>query len=89
MARSVKPYLLPERWMVIGERRTVTAGQKSRQGEESRDEGLDESERGDMDGLANGELPCCSTREGERGRERERDGTHSQLERKSVQVIKF
>lgn len=47
--------------MVMGERSTLTAGQKSLLGEESRDEGLEENEWGDM-GLANGEKPpCCST----------------------------
>lgn len=47
--------------MVMGERRTLTAGQKSLLGEESRDEGLEEKEWGDM-GLASGEKPpCCST----------------------------
>ena len=54
MARSVKPYFFPERWMVMGERSTLTAGQKSRLGEESREEGLEEKEQGDM-GLASGE----------------------------------
>lgn len=48
--------------MVIGERSTLTAGKKSLLGEESRDEGLEENEWGDM-GLASGEkLPCCSTK---------------------------
>lgn len=47
--------------MVMGERSTLTAGQKSLLGEESRDEGLEEKECGDM-GLASGEKPpCCST----------------------------
>lgn len=45
----------------MGERRTLTAGQKSLLGEESRDDGLEENEWGDM-GLASGEKPpCCST----------------------------
>lgn len=61
MARSVKPYFFPERWMVMGERGTLTAGLKSRLGDESRDEGLEEKECGDI-GLARGEKPpCCST----------------------------
>lgn len=61
MARSVNPYFFPERWMVMGERSTLTAGQKSRLGDESRDEGLEEKECGDI-GLASGEKPpCCST----------------------------
>lgn len=47
--------------MVIGERSTLTAGQKSLLGDESRDDGLEENECGDM-GLASGEKPpCCST----------------------------
>lgn len=47
--------------MVMGERSTLTAGQKSLLGDESRDEGLEEKECGDM-GLASGEKPpCCST----------------------------
>lgn len=47
--------------MVMGERSTLTAGQKSLLGDESRDEGLEEKEWGDM-GLASGEKPpCCST----------------------------
>lgn len=37
----------------------VTAGDKSRLGEESRDDGLDETEWGDI-GLANGEAPWWS-----------------------------
>lgn len=46
---------------MIGERSTLTAGKKSLLGEESRDEGLEEKECGDM-GLASGEKPpCCST----------------------------
>lgn len=49
--------------MVMGERSTLTAGQKSLLGEESRDDGLEEKEWGDM-GLASGEKPpCCSTGE--------------------------
>lgn len=45
----------------MGERSTLTAGQKSRLGDESRDEGLEEKECGDI-GLASGEKPpCCST----------------------------
>lgn len=48
--------------MVMGERSTLTAGKKSLLGEESRDEGLEEKEWGDM-GLASGEKPpCCSTK---------------------------
>ena len=57
MALRVKPYFLPARWMVMG---LVTAGDKSLLGDESRDEGLEEREWGDM-GLANGEAPWWST----------------------------
>lgn len=46
----------------MGECSTLTIGQQSRLGEESREEGLDERERGDM-GLGSGEAPCCSTEE--------------------------
>lgn len=47
--------------MVMGERSTLTAGKKSLLGEESREDGLEEKEWGDM-GLASGEKPpCCST----------------------------
>lgn len=50
----------------MGERSTLTAGQKSLLGEESRDDGLEEKEWGDM-GLASGEKPpCCSTGGGQR-----------------------
>lgn len=39
----------------------MTAGQKSLLGDESREEGLEEKECGDI-GLASGEKPpCCST----------------------------
>ena len=44
MARSVKPYFLPELWMMMGGLRLVMAREESRLGDESRDEGLDESE---------------------------------------------
>lgn len=45
----------------MGERSTLTAGKKSLLGEESRDEGFEVKEWGDM-GLASGEKPpCCST----------------------------
>lgn len=46
--------------MVMGERRVLTDGEQSLLGDESRDEGLDDIERGDM-GLAKGDVPCCST----------------------------
>lgn len=76
MALSVKPYFFPERWMVMGERSTLTAGQKSRLGDESRDEGLDEKECGDM-GLASGEKPpCCST-----GRDYKRTRVHQRWQK--------
>lgn len=56
--------------MVMGECSTLTAGKKSLLGEESRDEGLDEKEWGDM-GLAKGEKPpCCSTECRKRGEQK-------------------
>lgn len=46
--------------MVMGECRTFTVGQKSLLGDESREDGLDDRERGDM-GLGSGDATCCST----------------------------
>lgn len=48
MARRVKPYFLPELWMMMGGRRLAMARDESRLGEESREEGLDEREWGEM-----------------------------------------
>lgn len=46
MARRAKPYFLPELWMTMGGRRQAEL--RSRLGEESRDDGLEESEWEDM-----------------------------------------
>lgn len=59
MALRVKPYFLPALWITMAGLTLLTAGDRSRLGEESRDEGLDDSEWGDM-GLANGEAPWWS-----------------------------
>lgn len=59
MARSVKPYFFPARWMMMGGLALARAGDRSRLGEESREDGLDDSEWGDM-GLARGEAPWWS-----------------------------
>lgn len=59
MARRVKPYFLPARWMMMGGLKLPRAGKKSLLGEESLDEGLDDWECGDM-GLASGEQAWCS-----------------------------
>lgn len=56
MALRVKPYFLPALWMTMAGLTLLTAGERSRLGEESRDDGLDDSEWGDI-GLANGEAP--------------------------------
>lgn len=53
MARRLKPYFLPELWMTMGGRRLPHTGDGSRLGEESREEGLEDSERGDK-GLMRG-----------------------------------
>lgn len=60
MARRVKPYFFPARWMMIGGFRFAIAGEKSRLGEESLEDGLEEREWGDI-GLANGEHVWWST----------------------------
>lgn len=59
MALRVKPYFLPALWITMGGLMQLTAGDRSRLGEESRDDGLDDSEWGDI-GLANGEAPWWS-----------------------------
>lgn len=59
MARKVNPYFLPARWMTIAGLMLQMAGDRSRLGEESRDDGLDDREWGDM-GLAKGEAPWWS-----------------------------
>lgn len=59
MALRVKPYFLPTLWMTMAGLALLTAGDRSRLGEESREDGLDDSEWGDI-GLANGEAPWWS-----------------------------
>lgn len=53
MARRAKPNLFPELWMTTGGRRQVTLRDRSRLGEESREEGLEERDREDL-GLVGG-----------------------------------
>lgn len=60
MARSVKPNFLPELWMMIGCRGLTAQREESRLGEESLEDGSDDSEYGDM-GLASGDTPKTST----------------------------
>lgn len=48
MACRVKPYFFPEMWTTMGGLRLAELSVRSRLGEESRDEGLEESERGEM-----------------------------------------
>lgn len=62
MARRLKPYFLPELWMTMGGRRLPHTGDGSRLGEESREEGLEDSEQGDK-GLMRGP-PLPSSVEG-------------------------
>lgn len=59
MALSVKPYFFPARWMTTAGLAPVTAGDRSRLGEESLEDGLEDSEWGDM-GLASGDAPWWS-----------------------------
>lgn len=44
MARRVKPYFFPARWMMIGGFRFAIAGEKSRLGEESLEDGFEDRE---------------------------------------------
>lgn len=48
MACRVKPNFFPEVWMMIGGLRLLGLNDRSRFGDESRDEGLEDSERGEM-----------------------------------------
>lgn len=48
MACRVKPYFFPEMWTTMGGFRLAELSVRSRLGEESRDEGLEERERGEM-----------------------------------------
>lgn len=53
MARSAKPNLFPELWMTTGGLRQLMLMDRSRLGEESREEGLDDRDREDL-GLKGG-----------------------------------
>lgn len=53
MARRAKPNLLPELWITTGGLRQLTLTERSRLGEESLDEGLDDRDRDDL-GLLGG-----------------------------------
>lgn len=44
----VKPYFFPEVWMTIGGLRLAGLSDRSRLGEESREEGFEDSDRGEM-----------------------------------------
>lgn len=59
MALRVKPNFLPTLWITMGVLVPPGAGIQSRPGDESRDDGLEDSEWGDK-GLANGEAPWGS-----------------------------
>ena len=59
MALSVKPNFFPELWMTTGCRGLTAQRAESRLGEESREEGSEEREYGDM-GLARGDTPNMS-----------------------------
>lgn len=48
MACRVKPYFFPDTWMTTGGFRLLELIDRSRLGEESRDEGLEDRERGEM-----------------------------------------
>lgn len=59
MALNVNPYFFPALWMMMAGLMLLTAGDRSRLGEESRDDGLEDNEWGDI-GLASGEAPWWS-----------------------------
>lgn len=61
MARSVKPNFFPELWMMIGWRELAADREESRLGEESLEEGFDDSECGDI-GLASGDTAKTSAK---------------------------
>lgn len=48
MACRVKPYFFPDVWMIIGGFKLAVLKEKSLLGDESREEGLEDSERGEM-----------------------------------------
>lgn len=60
MARSAKPNLFPELWMTTGGLRQLTLMDRSRLGDESLDEGLDERDRDDL-GLKGGPAESSSS----------------------------
>lgn len=60
MARRLKPYFLPELWMTMGGRRLPHTGDGSRLGEESRDDGFEDSERGDRGLISGPPLPSSA-----------------------------
>lgn len=60
MARRLKPYFLPELWMTMGGRRLPHTGDGSRLGDESREDGLEESERGDRGLMRGPPLPSSA-----------------------------
>lgn len=60
MARRLKPYFLPELWITMGGRRLPHTGDGSRLGEESRDDGFEESERGDRGLMRGPPLPSSA-----------------------------
>lgn len=62
MARSAKPNLFPELWMTTGGLRQLTLMDRSRLGDESREEGLDDREREDL-GLKGGPAESSSPQE--------------------------
>lgn len=76
MALRVKPYFFPALWMMMAGLVLLMAGDRSRLGEESRDDGLDDSEWGDI-GLANGEAPWWSE-DGQRARQVRSDKSSEQ-----------
>lgn len=61
MARRAKPNLLPELWMTTGGLRQLTLTGRSRLGDESRDEGLDDRDRDDL-GLKGGTAESSGVR---------------------------
>lgn len=62
MARSAKPNLFPELWMTTGGLRQLTLMDRSRLGDESREEGLDDRDREDL-GLKGGPAESSSPQE--------------------------
>lgn len=65
MARRANPNLFPELWMTTGGLRQLTLMDRSRLGDESLDEGLDDRDRDDL-GLKGGPAESSSS-QGEGG----------------------